>query len=47
MANLAGHESAEAARLTEAETRSLPAYNPDLNPIERLFSKLKAWLRSA
>ena len=27
--------------------RYLPAYSPDLNPIERLFSKLKAWLRSA
>jgi putative transposase len=23
------------------------AYSPDLNPIERLFSKLKAWLRKA
>ncbi len=22
-------------------------YSPDLNPIERMFSKLKAWLRSA
>ena len=23
----------------------LPAYSPDLNPIEQLFSKLKHWLR--
>ena len=30
-----------------AEVRYLPAYSPDLNPIERLFSKLKAWLRKA
>ena len=27
--------------------RCLPASSPDLNPIERLFSKLKAWLRQA
>jgi transposase len=27
--------------------RYLPAYSPDLNPIERLFSKLKAALRKA
>ena len=30
-----------------AEVRYLPAYSPDLNPIERLFSKLKTALRSA
>jgi transposase len=29
------------------EVRYLPAYSPDLNPIERLFSELKALLRSA
>ena len=27
--------------------RYLPAYSPDLNPIEELFSKLKAFLRTA
>ena len=30
-----------------AEVRYLPAYSPDLNPIEKVFSKLKAYLRSA
>ena len=50
MDNLACHKTAEVARLIEAAgacVRYLPAYSPDLNPIERLFSKLKAWLRSA
>ena len=38
------------SRLIEAagaEVRYLPAYSPDLNPIERLFRKLKAYLRTA
>lgn len=26
--------------------RYLPAYSPDLNPIEQAWSKLKAWLRT-
>jgi transposase len=50
MANLACHKTAEVARLigaAGAEVRDLPAYSPDLNPIERLFRKLKAALRSA
>jgi transposase len=50
MDNLACHKTAEVARLIAAagaEVRYLPAYSPDLNPIERMFSKLKAWLRSA
>ena len=50
MDNLACHKTAEVARLIAAagaEVRYLPAYSPDLNPIERLFSKLKAWLRKA
>jgi transposase len=50
MDNLACHKTAEVARLIAAagaEVRYLPAYSPDLNPIERLFSKLKAYLRSA
>lgn len=50
MDNLACHKTAEVARLIKsagAEVRYLPAYSPDLNPIERMFSKLKSWLRSA
>jgi len=50
MDNLACHKTAEVARLigaAGASVRYLPAYSPDLNPIERLFSKLKAALRSA
>ena len=50
MDNLACHETAEVARLIESawgRFRYLPAYSPDLNQIERLFSKLKAAHRSA
>ena len=50
MDNLSCHKAPEVERLIRsagAEVRYLPAYSPDLNPIERLFSKLKAWLRSA
>ena len=50
MDNLACHKAAGVARLIEgagASVRYLPAYSPDLNPIEQLFSKLKAALRSA
>lgn len=50
MDNLACHKTAGVARLIAAagaEVRYLPAYSPDLNPIERLFSKLKAALRKA
>ena len=50
MDDLPCHKSAEVTRLiaaSGAEVRYLPAYSPDLNPIERPFSKLKAWLRSA
>jgi hypothetical protein len=46
MDDLPRHETAEVARLI-AEVRYLPAYSPDLDPIERPFSELKAWLRSA
>ncbi|MGE5754142.1 MAG: IS630 family transposase [Planctomycetaceae bacterium] len=48
--NLPCHKTAEVQRLLRsagAEVRYLPAYSPDLNPIEKLFSKLKALLRSA
>ncbi|MFO0960577.1 MAG: transposase [Isosphaeraceae bacterium] len=50
MDNLACHKSAEVQRRIAsagAEVRYLPPYSPDFNPIERMFSKLKAWLRSA
>jgi transposase len=50
MDNLACHKTAEVARLIRsagAVVRCLPAYSPDLNPIEQLFSKLKGLLRSA
>lgn len=30
-----------------AQTRFLPAYSPDLNPIEMIWSKLKTFLRAA
>jgi hypothetical protein len=50
MDNLTCHQTAEVARLIAAagaEVRHLPAYSPDLNPIEKVFSKLKEYLRSA
>jgi transposase len=50
MDNLACHRAAgvaEAIRAAGAELRYLPAYSPDLNPIEKLFSKLKSHLRTA
>lgn len=37
----------EAIEAVGARIRYLPAYSPDLNPIEQAFSKLKALLRSA
>ena len=50
MDNLACHKVAgvgEAVRAAKAEVRYLPAYSPDLNPIENAFSKLKRRLRMA
>ena len=50
MDNLSCHKAPEVERLIRsagAEVRYLPASSPDLNPIERLFSKLKGFLRSA
>jgi transposase len=50
MDNLACHQRAsvrEAIESAKAELRFLPPYSPDLNPIERAFSKLKAKLRAA
>ena len=50
MDNLPSHKVAgirEAIEAAGAELRYLPAYSPDLNPIEQLFAKLKALLRKA
>jgi transposase len=47
--NLAAHKSAAAAQCLKergAWFLFLPAYSPDLNPIEMAFSKLKAHLRA-
>ena len=48
MDNLAVHKNpATLALIAEvgAEVRFLPAYSPDLNPIEKMWSKIKALLR--
>lgn len=48
--NLGSHKGAAVRHAIEAagaELRFLPAYSPDLNPIENAFSKLKALLRKA
>ncbi|MGK7871671.1 transposase, partial [Falsiroseomonas sp. E2-1-a20] len=37
----------EAIRAARAHVMLLPAYSPDLNPIEQAFAKLKAGLRKA
>ena len=49
MDNLSPHKNEQTLSLiaaTGACTRFLPAYSPDLNPIEMMWSKLKAFLRS-
>ena len=48
--NLSSHKVAGAREAIEARGASLlflPAYSPDLNPIEQVFAKLKQLLRSA
>ena len=48
--NLAAHKSETAAQILRKKGAwflFLPAYSPDLNPIEMAFSKLKAHLRKA
>ena len=48
--NLSVHKSAKAAEILResgAWFLFLPQYSPDLNPIEKAFSKLKAHLRAA
>jgi transposase len=50
MDNLSPHKSDPTLRLiTEAGAQILflPAYSPDLNPIEKMWSKIKALLRAA
>ena len=48
MDNLSSHKSISTRLAIErsgAELWFLPPYSPDLNPIEKLWSKVKAWLR--
>ncbi len=48
MDNLSAHKGPrveELIRAAGAELRYLPPYSPDMNPIEKAFSKLKAHLR--
>ena len=50
MDNLGSHKSKavrDALRSAGARRLFLPAYSPDLNPIEQVFSKLKTLLRKA
>lgn len=48
MDNLAAHHAPEIAQLIAqagAQVLYLPPYSPDFNPIEKLWSKMKAYLR--
>lgn len=48
--NLRAHHDPQALDLIHAAgamTLPLPAYSPDLNPIEKMWSKIKAFLRKA
>jgi transposase len=48
--NLSAHKNTELRKLIEsvgAELWFLPPYSPDLNPIEKMWSKVKQFLRSA
>jgi transposase len=50
MDNLAPHKNKETCSLIEqkgAQVLFLPAYSPDLNPIEKMWSKVKTFLRGA
>ncbi|WP_192847207.1 transposase, partial [Aurantimonas manganoxydans] len=50
MDNLGSHKSAAIRQLIRsagASLRYLPAYSPDLNPIEQAFAKIKHWMRRA
>ncbi len=48
--NLSAHKDQESEKLVEqagAQLRFLPPYSPDLNPIEKRWSKIKTFLRAA
>ena len=48
MDNLASHKVKgvrEAIKVAGCDLWYLPPYSPDFNPIEKLWSKVKAWLR--
>jgi transposase len=48
--NLGAHKNEDTLALITAagaQVRFLPAYSPDLNPIEMMWSKVKAFLRAA
>jgi transposase len=48
MDNLSSHKDPQviaAIEAARAEVWFLPRYSPDLNPIEEMWSKIKAWLR--
>jgi transposase len=48
--NLSSHKGQDVREMIEAagcELWSLPPYSPDLNPIEKMWSKVKEFLRSA
>ena len=48
MDNLSSHKGPKVEQLIKAvgaELRYLPPYSPDMNPIEKAYSKLKAFLR--
>ena len=50
MDNLSAHKGEEVCEIIEGrgcEVLFLPAYSPDLNPIEEAFSKIKGLLRRA
>jgi len=50
MDNLGSHKAIEIGRAIRARGARLwylPAYSPDLNPIEQAFSKIKHWMRMA
>ena len=50
MDNLRAHKNGQTIALIEkagARVEFLPAYSPDLNPIELMWSKVKALLRAA
>ena len=50
LGNLSGHKGDgldETVQKYGARLRYQPPYSPDFNPIERAFSKLKTWLRTA